>query len=274
MRAAKHTLLDHVSLTVGQGEHGAILGANGAGKTTLLDVVRGVVAPSSGDLAVLEERHGAHGSADPRLRIGVVASSPPVFAARLTAGEAVVLRSAGPPALRGSRVDPDEVRRARATLSMVGCGDLVDRRYAACSHGERQRITLARALFRAPAIVLLDEPAAGLDLPGRAGAACRIGGPCGGSPIAGDDHCYAPTGGVARNDDSRCAAARRRDRGGWSRRGRDHGSGALGMLRRAGGRQRRRAGLEGARDPPELGLSVMLPWTRARIARTRGCGRA
>jgi iron complex transport system ATP-binding protein len=176
VRGGKHTLLDNVSLSVGKGEHWAILGANGAGKTTLLDVVRGVAAPSSGDVAVVGERHGAHGYADPRLRIGVVESSPPVFAARLTAGDVVLLRSAGPPALRGSRVDPDEVQRARTTLSMVGCADLVDRRYAQCSHGERQRINLARALFRAPAVVLLDEPAAGLDLPGRAALLAAMAG--------------------------------------------------------------------------------------------------
>jgi iron complex transport system ATP-binding protein len=166
--AGGHTLLGRVSLSVRQGEHWAVLGANGAGKTTLLDLVRGVVMPSSGTVTVLGQRHGAPGFADPGLRLGVVQAAPPVFAARLTATEVVVLRSAGPAALRGSRVVAEEVLQARDTLALVGCGELVDRRYAACSHGERQRINLARALLRAPAVVLLDEPAAGLDLPGRA----------------------------------------------------------------------------------------------------------
>jgi iron complex transport system ATP-binding protein len=166
--AGRHALLDRVSLSVGHGEHWAVLGANGAGKTTLLDVVRGVVTPSSGSVTVLGERHGACGFADPALRLGAVESAPPAFAARLTAAEVVILRPAGPAALRGSRVDADEVRRARATLRLVGCGELVDRRYAACSQGERQRINLARALLRSPAVIVLDEPAAGLDLPGRA----------------------------------------------------------------------------------------------------------
>jgi iron complex transport system ATP-binding protein len=161
-------LLDRISLSVAEGEHWAVLGANGAGKSTLLDVIRGAREPTSGSVTVLGERHGAHGFADPRLRLGVVESAPPAFAARLTATEIVALRAAGPVALRGARVDADELGRARATLALVGCGDLADRPYAVCSHGERQRINLARALQRAPSLVLLDEPAAGLDLPGRA----------------------------------------------------------------------------------------------------------
>jgi iron complex transport system ATP-binding protein len=168
VHAGANVLLDRVSLSMRQGEHWAILGANGAGKTTLLDVVRGAVTPMSGEVTVLGRRHEAHGYANPRLHLSVVESAPPVLAARLTAGEVVMLRSAGPPALRGARVDPDEVRRARATLELLGCGQIVDRAYGDCSQGERQRINLARALLRAPAVVLLDEPAAGLDPPGRA----------------------------------------------------------------------------------------------------------
>jgi iron complex transport system ATP-binding protein len=160
-------LLSDISLSIGSGEHWAVLGRNGSGKTTLLNVVRGVVAPTHGDVIVLGERHGEFGFRDPRLRLGFVESPPPTFAAHLSAVELVVLRAAGPAALRGSQLDPDEVQQARALLRFLRCGHVCERPYGVCSRGEQQRINLARALLREPDVLLLDEPTAGLDLAGR-----------------------------------------------------------------------------------------------------------
>jgi iron complex transport system ATP-binding protein len=160
-------LLREIQLSVGVGEHWAVLGRNGSGKTTLLNVIGGVTEPTSGAVRVMGERLGAPGFRDPRLRIGVVHAAPARFASTLTAAEVVLLRASAPPALRGARINPDEVRRARELLRLLGCEHLADRKYGVCSQGERQRISLARALLRGPALLLLDEPAAGLDLPGR-----------------------------------------------------------------------------------------------------------
>jgi iron complex transport system ATP-binding protein len=161
-------LLRCITLEVGRGEHWAVLGSNGSGKTTLLSVVRGSIEPSSGTVTVLGDRLGAPGFRDPRLRIAVVEAAPPLFASRLTAVEVVLLRSAGPVAVRGTQIGEDEIREANELLQQLGCGRLIDREYASCSRGEQQRINLARSLLREPEILLLDEPTAGLDLPGRA----------------------------------------------------------------------------------------------------------
>jgi iron complex transport system ATP-binding protein len=67
----------------------------------------------------------------------------------------------------GSRTDQVDPDRARDLLDRFGGDGLAERRFAECSQGERQRILLARALLRRPALVLLDEPTTGLDLCGR-----------------------------------------------------------------------------------------------------------
>jgi iron complex transport system ATP-binding protein len=160
--------LRDVSLAVAQGEHWGVLGANGSGKSTLLEVVSGRLQPSAGTVTILGEAHGAVGFRDPGLRIGVVDGAVPRLSRGLTALDVVLLRRGGPAALMGTAIKDEEVAHARGLLGQLGCDELIDRAYIECSQGQRQRINLARALLREPAILLLDEPTTALDLPGRA----------------------------------------------------------------------------------------------------------
>jgi iron complex transport system ATP-binding protein len=160
-----HVLHD-VSLTIEPGEHWALLGPNGAGKSTLLSLAGAQRFPSRGAVEVLGRRLGRVdlrelwrliGIVDVRLRMPAELS----ISAYVATGSTQTVQPIGP-------VDDDVLRRVADLLARLGLSALADRSIAVCSQGERARARLARALVARPALLLLDEPAAGLDLPGRA----------------------------------------------------------------------------------------------------------
>ncbi len=162
------TLLGPVSAAIRRGEHWAVLGPNGAGKTTLLRLLAAERHPSSGSVTVLGARLGSSDLRVLRSRVGVVSHavadrlppSAPALAVVLTGGRGVLAP------WWASTDEPDRVRGARI-LAALGCAGLVDRAFGSCSQGERQRVLLARSLFVEHPLLLLDEPCAGVDLPGR-----------------------------------------------------------------------------------------------------------
>jgi iron complex transport system ATP-binding protein len=161
-------ILGPVSLRVGPGERWVLLGPNGSGKTTLLSVAGAWRQPSSGRATILGARLGRTDVRELRARIGHVGHTVtekvrpdlPVRDAVLT-GRTSVLETWFQTYTSADRADAD------ARLDQVGCLALADRPLSTCSQGERARVYLARALFGRRELLLFDEPAAGLDLPGR-----------------------------------------------------------------------------------------------------------
>jgi len=160
-RVGKTPIIERVSFDADPGEFIALMGRNGAGKSTLLDLVAGLRVPSEGSIQ-LERRPLAQWTARDRARaIGHLPQTVHVHGP-LT-GEELVMMGRYPHADRWFESDAD---RQAVHQAMEECGCLVfrDRRVATLSGGERQRVLLAACLAQRPRVMLLDEPAAFLDI--------------------------------------------------------------------------------------------------------------
>jgi iron complex transport system ATP-binding protein len=168
VRIGGRRILGPLDLAIGPSEHWVLLGPNGGGKTTALTLMGAWRQPSAGVVEIFGSRLGRVDIRGLRRRIGHVSHR----VAEQLRGELSVLDTV----LTGrdatlvtwwQRFSEEDVDTARELLAAVGCRGLADRPLATCSLGERQRVLIARALFGAHELLLFDEPAAGLDLPGR-----------------------------------------------------------------------------------------------------------
>lgn len=150
------------------GERWALLGRNGAGKTTLLTLAAAAEFPSRGQVEILGETMGRTDAARLRERIGFVDDRDGNrFAPMLSVREVVRTGATGTIGYFEHRLGMLDIDRADTLLGTFGLGALAERRFGDCSQGERKRALIARALVGKPRLLLLDEPGAGLDLPGR-----------------------------------------------------------------------------------------------------------
>ena len=168
VRRETSLLLRNVDWTAHEDERWIVIGPNGAGKTTLLQVAATILYPTEGTVDVLGQRLGDVDVFELRPRIGLTSAS---LAERVPAGEKVIdLVLTASYAILGrwkEEYESSDVTRAVELLDALGCAHLIRRRFATLSEGERKRVQIARAMMPNPEMLLLDEPAAGLDLGGR-----------------------------------------------------------------------------------------------------------
>ena len=167
-RGRSQPLLSGIDWRVDRGEQWAVLGPNGAGKSTLVTIAGAAGFPSAGTAEVLGETLGATDMRLLRRRIGFVEPrTTRQISPTLSARDVVLTGATATLFPLPDRIATADQDRAGELLDRFGCAAVAGRMFGDCSDGERRRVLLARALVRRPELVILDEPAAGLDLPGR-----------------------------------------------------------------------------------------------------------
>mgnify|MGYP001202633108 CR=1 FL=1 len=156
-------ILRGVDWTIRTGEHWVVLGPNGCGKTSLLKALTGYLTPTRGEIQLLGETFGETDWRELRKRTGLASSSIAQMISPEDSALEIVMGGAFSMIGCWGRIPPKVQASARSWLRRCEAAELAEHPWLFLSQGERQRVLIARALVARPALLLLDEPCAGLD---------------------------------------------------------------------------------------------------------------
>lgn len=168
LRRGRNQILDGVNLRVGPGENWVILGPNGAGKTSVARLIAARDYPTAGAVTVLGANTSGEESTYVASRVGVASQEIRDHVSPSDSVIDVVLSAAwGQTVQFEEEYEAEDSGRAGDLLAALGISELSARPFGTLSEGEKQRVSIARALMADPEVVILDEPTAGLDLGAR-----------------------------------------------------------------------------------------------------------